>query len=349
MRIVSPMPSASSVPRPTALFSEPDHFVPASVMPRCSGWSIFSASSRLEAIVFGHRRRLHRDLEVVEVEAVHELDPLGRGGDERLDRVGELELAQVLGQRAGVDADAQRRARGACAASTTSPIFSGPPMLPGLMRTQCAPASIALIASVWLKWMSAITGIGESRTIVFSASTSCSRGTATRTMSAPASATRRIWSIVGREVRRLGLGHRLDGDGRAAPDGNAADVDLPRRGHVRIVRSGPTATGRFRRRLGELGRRRPPGFLGVSLILGGRPLGFGRGSRERRRLRAPGRRAAPIPARWPTSQAEPATSTRCARTSTRGRTIELQPAGARRRLGRSTPARRCWARRSRCR
>ena len=79
----------------------------------------------------------------------------------------------------------------------TSAVFSGPPMLPGLMRTQCAPASIALIASVWLKWMSAITGIGESRTIVLSASTSCSRGTATRTMSAPASATRRIWSIVG--------------------------------------------------------------------------------------------------------------------------------------------------------
>ena len=53
MRIVSPMPSASSVPRPTALFSEPDHFVPASVTPRCSGWSIFSASRRLEAIVLG--------------------------------------------------------------------------------------------------------------------------------------------------------------------------------------------------------------------------------------------------------------------------------------------------------
>ena len=41
-----------------------------------------------------------------------------------------------------------------------------------------------------------MTGIGESLTIVFRASTSFSRGTATRTMSAPASATRRIWSIV---------------------------------------------------------------------------------------------------------------------------------------------------------
>ena len=61
---------------------------------------------------------------------------------------------------------------------------------------QCAPASIAFSASVWLKWMSAMTGIGDSTTIVLSASMSFSRGTATRTMSAPASATRRIWSIV---------------------------------------------------------------------------------------------------------------------------------------------------------
>ena len=37
MRIVSPTPSASSVPSPTADFSEPDHFVPLSVTPRWSG------------------------------------------------------------------------------------------------------------------------------------------------------------------------------------------------------------------------------------------------------------------------------------------------------------------------
>ncbi len=69
-------------------------------------------------------------------------------------------------------------------------------MLPGFSRTQWAPASIAFSASVWLKWMSAMIGIGDSRTIVFSASASCSRGTATRTRSAPASATVRICSIV---------------------------------------------------------------------------------------------------------------------------------------------------------
>ncbi len=74
----------------------------------------------------------------------------------------------------------------------TSATLSGPPMLPGFRRTQAAPFSIALIASVWLKWMSAMIGIGDCGMIVFSASASSSRGTARRTMSAPASATRLI-------------------------------------------------------------------------------------------------------------------------------------------------------------
>jgi len=65
-------------------------------------------------------------------------------------------------------------------------------MLPGFRRTQWAPASSALSASVWLKWMSAMIGIGDSFTSRRSASTSFSRGTAQRTMSAP------------------GLGDRLD-------------------------------------------------------------------------------------------------------------------------------------------
>ena len=37
IRIVSPMPAASSVPSPTADFSEPDQRVPLSVTPRWSG------------------------------------------------------------------------------------------------------------------------------------------------------------------------------------------------------------------------------------------------------------------------------------------------------------------------
>ena len=84
----------------------------------------------------------------------------------------------------------------ALARAATSATLSGPPMLPGLRRMQWAPASMALRASVWLKWMSAITGIGDSATIVRSASTSSSRGTAHRTRSPPASAIARIWRMV---------------------------------------------------------------------------------------------------------------------------------------------------------
>ena len=195
MRIVSPMPSASSVPRPTADFSEPDHFVPASVTPRCRGYGIRSASMRLEAIVLG-----------TEVDFIETL----KFAKSRLSISSTVSIAAVTSASTGLSYSSWRRCLGnepeftptrsgvpCCLASAiTSATFSGPPMLPGFSRTQCAPASIAFSASVWLKWMSAMIGIGERSTIVFSASTSCSRGTATRTMSAPASATVRIWSIV---------------------------------------------------------------------------------------------------------------------------------------------------------
>ena len=145
----------------------------------------------------------------------------------------------MLGQRAGVDADADRRAELLGGFAMTSATLSGPPMLPGLSRTQCAPASIDLSASVWLKWMSAMIGIGDSPTIVLSASTSCSRGTAhahdvgAGLGDAADLVHRRV------EVRGLGLRHRLHGDGRAATDGDAADVDLSLRGHrPSIVRTG---------------------------------------------------------------------------------------------------------------
>ena len=40
---------------------------------------------------------------------------------------------------------------GCLARAITSATLSGPPMFPGFRRTQCAPASIAFSASVWLK------------------------------------------------------------------------------------------------------------------------------------------------------------------------------------------------------
>jgi hypothetical protein len=83
-----------------------------------------------------------------------------------------------------------------CAARTTSATLSGPPMLPGLIRTAATPASIARSARLALKWMSAITGIGESRTSFGSASASSLFGTATRTTSQPADARTAICAVV---------------------------------------------------------------------------------------------------------------------------------------------------------
>ena len=82
------------------------------------------------------------------------------------------------------------------AASTTWATLSAPPMLPGLMRTAATPASIAFSARLALKWMSAITGIGEKRTIRGSASASSIFGTATRTISQPALASAAICAVV---------------------------------------------------------------------------------------------------------------------------------------------------------
>ena len=82
------------------------------------------------------------------------------------------------------------------AALTTSATLSAPPMLPGLMRTAATPASIAFSARLALKWMSAITGSGEKRTMRGSASASSSFGTATRTISQPADASAAICAVV---------------------------------------------------------------------------------------------------------------------------------------------------------
>ena len=84
----------------------------------------------------------------------------------------------------------------ALAALTTCSTLSGPPMLPGLMRTAATPASIARSARLALKWMSAITGSGERRTIDFSASASSIFGTAQRTTSQPADASAAICAVV---------------------------------------------------------------------------------------------------------------------------------------------------------
>ena len=103
------------------------------------------------------------------------------------------------------------------------------------MRTAATPASIARSASEALKWMSAITGIGESRTIIGSASASSVFGTATRTISQPADGERGDLRRRRLDVVRLRQRHRLDDDGRAAADRDAADGDLPLAGHALLA------------------------------------------------------------------------------------------------------------------
>jgi hypothetical protein len=69
-------------------------------------------------------------------------------------------------------------------------------MLPGLIRTAATPCSIAFSARLALKWMSAMIGTGEKRTIFPSASASSFFGTATRTISQPALASAAICAVV---------------------------------------------------------------------------------------------------------------------------------------------------------
>ena len=98
-------------------------------------------------------------------------------------------------------------------------------MLPGLIRTAATPASIALSARLALKWISAMIGTGEKRISRGSASASSSFGTATRTISQPAPDERGDLRGGCGDVVRLRQRHRLDDDGGAAPDLDAADVD----------------------------------------------------------------------------------------------------------------------------
>ena len=104
-------------------------------------------------------------------------------------------------------------------------------MFPGLIRTAATPASIARSARLALKWMSAITGIGESRTIFRSASASSIFGTAQRTTSQPGGDERCDLRGRRRHVVRRRQGHRLDDDGGAAADLDVADLDRSLAGH----------------------------------------------------------------------------------------------------------------------
>ena len=193
----------------------------------------------------------------------------------------------------------------AFARATTSATLSGPPMLPGFRRMQCAPASIAFSASVWLKWMSAMTGIGDCTTIVLQRlDVLVARDRDAHDVGA------RLGDLVDLvhrrlEVRGLGLRHRLHGDGRAAADRDAADHDLSRGGHVTHSTAAPAR----------------PITVSDELRVAADAFVFGYGSLVAERRRLPCRDAARSPARrgawrWTTASTCPATSaTACAPTA----------------------------------
>src|SRR5688572_28338590 len=117
------------------------------------------------------------------------------------------------------------------AAATISRTRDSPPMLPGLIRTLCTPAAIALRPSFHVKWMSATTGSGEPLTMSGSASADFSSGTATRTISQPASARRRICASVASTSHVMVM-----------------VIDCTATGAPPPIRTLPTRTGRVRSR-----------------------------------------------------------------------------------------------------
>ena len=163
-------------------------------------------------------------------------------------------------------------------------------------------------------------GTGDCATIVFSASASSSRGTATRITSAPASAQRWIWSIVAERFAVSVFVIVWTATGAPPP-----------------IRTPPTSICTFEA-MWRVYERRGRGPRPVGSAPDGRAA-------ERHGLRAPGGRRAARRARSATSRAAPATSARCARTSRPG------AAGGCARGCSSTSAtsprrRPCWARRS---
>ena len=121
--------------------------MPASVIPRWSGYGIRSDSSRFEAIVFGTLVDFIDTLKFVNssrsisstnsTAAVTSASTGFSNSSSRRWAGSEPELTPI---RNGVPSSFAR--------FVTSATLSGPPMLPGFRRTQCAPASRAFSASV---------------------------------------------------------------------------------------------------------------------------------------------------------------------------------------------------------
>ena len=107
------------------------------------------------------RRRLHRDLHVVEVDLFEVRQLQARRLDERLGgRAAEAFVdVGVQGSRRSRRCGSARRGR--APREATSLISSGLRRFPGLSRRPCTPASRAASAISTWKWMSATIGTGE--------------------------------------------------------------------------------------------------------------------------------------------------------------------------------------------
>src|SRR5436190_73842 len=194
-RIVSPMPSMSRAPIPTALLIEPANGVPASVTPRCRGYGTRAASIRYARIIVGTCDALTLILK----SRKPSFSRSSTCSSASTTSASAVSLRASSWRCSGSEpafAPIRIGMRFAFAARTTSATLSGPPMLPGLIRTAATPASIAFSASEALKWMSAMTGIGERRTSFGNAAASSFFGTATRASSQPADASAAICAVV---------------------------------------------------------------------------------------------------------------------------------------------------------
>ena len=121
---------------------------------------------RYARIIVGTCEALDRDLELAIVEALEQFDLLQRLGDERLRSVTPCQLLQVLRATSRHWRRSASQMPAALAAFTTcsTPVRAADVAWVDA-HGRARPASIARRASDALKWMSAITGIGEKRTI----------------------------------------------------------------------------------------------------------------------------------------------------------------------------------------
>src|SRR5215475_12896602 len=184
-RIVSPMPSASNAPNATDDLMVPWNAGPASVTPRCSGYSQASASCRYAWIITTGswcftEILMSRKPCSSNSEHSQSADSTSASGV-ALPYLASSRLSSepaFTPMRMGVPASAAARAISAILSSNCL-------MLPGFTRTAAQPASIAANTYLGWKWMSAMTGICDFLAIAGSASASSCDGTATRTIWQP--------------------------------------------------------------------------------------------------------------------------------------------------------------------